>query len=203
MVEHTIDVINTLASEVEHAASVIHTLEQESADIGTVLDVIRGIAEQTNLLALNAAIEAARAGEQGRGFAVVADEVRSLASRTQTSTQEIDEMISRLQSGAADAVKAMESSSNQAQAGVEQAAEAGSSLDAITNAVAQINDMNTQIASAGEEQSAVAEEINRNIVTISSVADETAGGAVQTSNASAEVARLSEQLQALVQQFRI
>jgi len=203
VVSQTIDVINNLASEVERAAGVIHTLEQESADIGTVLDVIRGIAEQTNLLALNAAIEAARAGEQGRGFAVVADEVRSLASRTQKSTQEIDEMISRLQAGASDAVKAMESSRSQAQAGVEQAAEAGSSLDAITNAVTQISDMNTQIASAGEEQSAVAEEINRNIVTISQVADETAGGAVQTSNASMEVARLSEQLQALVQQFKI
>lgn len=203
VVEQTIDVINNLAAEVERAANVIHTLEKESVDIGTVLDVIRGIAEQTNLLALNAAIEAARAGEQGRGFAVVADEVRSLASRTQQSTKEIDEMISHLQSGAREAVEAMEASRNQAQAGVEQAAEAGASLDDITGAVAQINDMNTQIASASEEQSSVAEEINRNIVTISQVADETATGAVQTSEASAEVARLSEQLQALVRQFKV
>lgn len=203
VVGQTINVINKLASEVARAATVIHTLEQESTDIGKVLDVIRAIAEQTNLLALNAAIEAARAGEQGRGFAVVADEVRSLASRTQQSTKEIDEMISRLQSGARDAVKAMESSSDQARAGVEQANEAGMSLDAITRAVTQINDMNTQIASAGEEQSAVAEEINRNIVTISQIADETASGAVQTATASAEVARLSEHLQTLVRQFSI
>jgi methyl-accepting chemotaxis protein len=203
VVEQTINVINNLATEVERAATVIHTLEKESVDIGSVLDVIRGIAEQTNLLALNAAIEAARAGEQGRGFAVVADEVRSLASRTQQSTKEIDAMISRLQAGARGAVEAMEVSRNQAKAGVEQAAEAGASLDDITDAVRQINDMNTQIASAAEQQSSVAEEINRNIVTISQITDETASGAVQTSNASAEVARLAEQLQELVKQFRV
>jgi methyl-accepting chemotaxis protein len=203
VIKQTIKVINNLASDVERAAGVIHTLEQGSVDIGSVLGVIRGIAEQTNLLALNAAIEAARAGEQGRGFAVVADEVRSLASRTQQSTKEIDDMISRLQSGAREAVEAMELSRKQAQAGVEQAAEAGASLDDITNAVTQINDMNTQIASAAEEQSSVAEEINRNIITISQVADETAIGAVQTSNASAEVARLSEQLQGMVRQFKV
>ncbi|MCW8827182.1 MAG: methyl-accepting chemotaxis protein [Gammaproteobacteria bacterium] len=203
VIEQTISVINGLASDVERASGVIHTLEQGSVDIGSVLDVIRGIAEQTNLLALNAAIEAARAGEQGRGFAVVADEVRSLASRTQESTKEIDEMISRLQSGAREAVEAMELSRKQAQAGVDQAAEAGASLNDITNAVTQINDMNTQIASAAEEQSSVAEEINRNIITITQVADETAVGAVQTSNASTEVARLSEELQELVSRFKV
>ena len=203
VVTRTIDVIDTLASEVEKAAGVIHQLEQDSEQIGTVLDVIRGIAEQTNLLALNAAIEAARAGEQGRGFAVVADEVRTLASRTQQSTAEIQGMIEKLQSGAANAVKVMETSRTQAQAGVEQVAQAGASLDSITRAVGTINDLNAQIASAAEEQSSVAEEINRNIVNISQVADQTNQGAQQTAAASEELARLAEQLQGLVGQFRV
>ncbi|WP_127477581.1 HAMP domain-containing methyl-accepting chemotaxis protein [Sulfurivermis fontis] len=203
VVTRTIDVIDSLASEVEKAAGVIHQLEQDSEQIGTVLDVIRGIAEQTNLLALNAAIEAARAGEQGRGFAVVADEVRTLASRTQQSTAEIQGMIEKLQTGAANAVKVMEASRAQAQAGVEQVAQAGASLDSITRAVGTINDLNAQIASAAEEQSSVAEEINRNIVNISQVAEQTSQGAQQTAAASEELARLAEQLQGLVGQFRI
>jgi methyl-accepting chemotaxis protein len=203
VVAQTIDVIDSLASEVEKAASVIQNLEKDSEQIGSVLDVIRGIAEQTNLLALNAAIEAARAGEQGRGFAVVADEVRTLASRTQQSTAEIHGMIEKLQSGAANAVRAMDISRQKAQTGVEQVAQAGSSLDAITQTVANINDLNAQIASAAEEQSSVAEEINRNIVNISQVADQTNTGASQTSTASQELARLAEQLQQLVGQFRI
>ncbi len=203
VVNRTIDVIDSLASEVEKAAGVIHQLEQDSDKIGTVLDVIRGIAEQTNLLALNAAIEAARAGEQGRGFAVVADEVRTLASRTQQSTAEIQGMIEKLQTGAANAVKVMETSRNQARAGVEQVAQAGAALDSITRAVATINDLNAQIASAAEEQSSVAEEINRNIVNISQVAEQTNQGAQQTASASEELARLAEQLQGLVGQFRI
>jgi methyl-accepting chemotaxis protein len=203
VVNRTIDVIDSLANEVEKAAGVIHQLEQDSDKIGTVLDVIRGIAEQTNLLALNAAIEAARAGEQGRGFAVVADEVRTLASRTQQSTAEIQGMIEKLQTGAANAVKVMETSRNQAQAGVEQVAQAGVSLDSITRAVGTINDLNAQIASAAEEQSSVAEEINRNIVNISQVAEQTNQGAQQTAAASEELARLAEQLQGLVGQFRI
>ncbi len=203
VVNQTIDVIDNLAGEVEKAAAVIHQLEQESDSIGTVLDVIRGIAEQTNLLALNAAIEAARAGEQGRGFAVVADEVRTLASRTQQSTQEINQMIERLQGGAANAVKVMEASRAQAQAGVKQVALAGESLDSISEAVATINDMNTQIASAAEQQSAVAEEINRNITTISQVAEQTNQGAQQTASAAEELARLAEQLQSLVGQFKV
>ncbi len=203
VVEETIDTINNLASGVENAAGVIQVLEQESNEIGNVLDVIRGIADQTNLLALNAAIEAARAGEQGRGFAVVADEVRTLAGRTQKSTGEINEMITKLQSGANNAVAAMQTGTQQAQVSVKQAAEAGSSLDSITQSVTQINDMNIQIANAAEEQTAVAEEINRNITNISSVADQTAEGARQTNQASDQVAMLSEKLRGTVAQFKI
>ncbi|MEQ6340207.1 MAG: methyl-accepting chemotaxis protein [Gammaproteobacteria bacterium] len=203
VVGDNIDAIDALAAEVERAAQVIQKLEAESGSIGTVVDVIKSIAEQTNLLALNAAIEAARAGEQGRGFAVVADEVRTLASRTQQSTQEIQQMIQRLQVGASEAVKVMVQGRSQAQDAVKQAAQAGESLEAITRAVANITDMNTQIASAAEEQSAVSEEINRNIVTISQVGSQTAAGAQQTSSASEELARLAAQLQTLVGRFRV
>ncbi len=203
VVEKTMDVIESLADEVNSTGHAIRDLAKDSENIGSVLDVIRGIAEQTNLLALNAAIEAARAGEQGRGFAVVADEVRTLAQRTQKSTQEIQEMIERLQKGTATAVNAMEKSQEQAHAGVTQAAEAGTSLDAIKLAVDNISDMNTQIASAAEEQSAVAEEINRNISNISEVAEQSATGAQQTSVASTELARLAEQLQSMVTQFKV
>ncbi len=203
VVQATIDSIDRLASELNSTSEVIQRLESETDNIGTVLDVIRGIAEQTNLLALNAAIEAARAGEQGRGFAVVADEVRSLASRTQSSTQEIQEMIERLQAEARAAVASMETGKSGAQAGVERAASAGQSLQTITAAVASINDMNAHIASAAEEQSAVADEINRNIVTISEVAEQNTENANQTSRASEELAHLATELQNLVAQFKI
>lgn len=203
VMKKTLNTINALAHEVEHGAGVIMELAQESNKIGSVLDVIRGIAEQTNLLALNAAIEAARAGEQGRGFAVVADEVRTLASRTQSSTLEIQAMIERLQLGAGNAVKAMEKGRAQAQEGLNQATQAGLSLETISHSVVSINDMNIQIATAAEQQSFVAEEINRNIVNISQSADATAQGAKQTANAGDELAKLALKLQALVGQFKV
>jgi methyl-accepting chemotaxis protein len=203
VVEDTIAVIDKLADDVEQAAGAIHALEVESNNIGTVLGVIRGIAEQTNLLALNAAIEAARAGEQGRGFAVVADEVRTLANRSGQATVEIHEMIGRLQQGAVNAVQVMNVSRDRAVEAVKQAEVAGGSLQTITAAVEHIDMMNSQIASAAEEQSAVAEEINRNIVNISDVAAATSQGAEQSAGTSSELARQAEQLDALVEQFTV
>lgn len=203
VLNRTIEVINALAREVENATGVIRSLQDDSNNIGSVLDVIRAIAEQTNLLALNAAIEAARAGEAGRGFAVVADEVRTLASRTQQSTSEIQAMIEKLQGGAANAVKVMETGHRQAGEGVTQVAEAGAALESILQAVTTINDMNAQIASAAEQQSAVAEEINRNIVTVSEIAEQTSVGSQQTAATSEELAQLAAQLQSLVGQFRV
>ena len=203
VVNTTVATINELAGEVMRTGEVIENLKQDSVSIGKVLDVIRDIAEQTNLLALNAAIEAARAGEQGRGFAVVADEVRTLASRTQQSTQEINEMIERLQNGANEAVDVMEHGRNMAEESVEQAAKAGQALESITSVVDNIKGMNIQIASAAEEQSATAEEINRNIVNISDIAQETSKGSQQTFNSSDELARLAADLQSQVSEFKI
>lgn len=202
VVTQTVRAIDALANEVEQAATVIHRLRSDSENIGVVLDVIKGIAEQTNLLALNAAIEAARAGEQGRGFAVVADEVRTLASRTQESTKEIEGMIERLQTGAIEAVHVMEESQKRAQVGVEQAARAGASLEAIAEAVETINTMTTQIASAAEEQSAAAEEIDRNVTSISHVIQQSAKSSEQIYVASEEMADLATELHGLVGQFK-
>ena len=202
VVSDAIDSIDKLANEIEQAGGVIHKLEEDGVKIGAVLDVIRGIAEQTNLLALNAAIEAARAGEQGRGFAVVADEVRTLASRTQESTQEIQQMIESLQAGTKAAVDAMDSSRAQAQHGVEKISSAGDALSTIVSGIEHINDMSTQIASASDEQSSVAEEVNQNIVAISQIASTSENNAAQTENSSEELSRLSVDLQGLVSQFK-
>jgi methyl-accepting chemotaxis protein len=202
VVAKTVNSINDLASEIDRVSQVVHRLGTDSDNIGTVLDVIKSIAEQTNLLALNAAIEAARAGEQGRGFAVVADEVRTLASRTAQSTREIQQMIESLQTGSREAVKAMDGGRVMAQATVKQAAAAGESLDVIAGAVSTITTMNIQIATAMEEQNAVVENINKNIVSISMVSDQTAEGAQQTSKASSQLSQLAVKLQTLLEQFK-
>jgi methyl-accepting chemotaxis protein len=203
VIDRVIGSIDELAGEVGTAAQVIQELEQESRNIGSVLDVIKSIAEQTNLLALNAAIEAARAGEQGRGFAVVADEVRTLAGRTQESTQEIEAMISKLQSGADNAVKVMNSGRDKTQIGVDQAAKAGDAMQKINTAVNRISEMNTQIAGAAEEQSTVTDEINRSIISIHEVAEQSAAGAQHTTQASHDMARLAEQLKEMVERFKV
>ncbi len=201
VVNHTMDAIHELASEVEKASTVIRQLEQDSDNISTVVNVISGIAEQTNLLALNAAIEAARAGEQGRGFAVVADEVRTLATRTHDSTQEIQQMIENLQTVARQAATVMEGSRSQADNSVERAREAVASLDAITDAVSSINDMSTQIATAVEQQNAVAQEVNQNIVNIRQTAEITVEGTRTSEKASTKMAQLANELRSLADQF--
>lgn len=201
--EEAIAGIRDLISEIESAAAVVQHVESDTASISEVLDVIKGIAEQTNLLALNAAIEAARAGEQGRGFAVVADEVRTLASRTQNSTEEIQTMIERLQHGVKNAVDAMAGAQERAVTGSESVEKATQSLHVIAAEVATINNMNLQIATAAEEQSAVAEEINRNITRISNIADDTSSGATQTAHSSEDLLRLTAELRRLVSQFKL
>ena len=197
------DGIKALAGNVESSALAIQQLRKETDNIGTVLTVIQDIAEQTNLLALNAAIEAARAGDSGRGFAVVADEVRTLAQRSQKSTEEIQTIIERLQAGAKQSVLSMEEGKQQANLTVSEAEAVGEVLDAIAGAVSAIRDMNTHIASAAEEQSAVAEEINQNVSNIAHVAEENAEASRQTTDTSVSLASLASQLQQLMARFKI
>ncbi|HHQ4602404.1 TPA: methyl-accepting chemotaxis protein [Aeromonas veronii] len=202
VVSGAINSINRLVGEVHTASGVIEQLAQETAKIGSVVEVIRGIAEQTNLLALNAAIEAARAGEQGRGFAVVADEVRSLAGRTQQSTKEINEMLQRLQGGVKQAVEVMQASEDRSQETVQEASHIASSLDSMVMAVSTINDMNIQIATAAEEQHAVSEEINKNLVAIQQIVSELTSAAVESNSTTRALANTGDKLRKLVSQFR-
>lgn len=202
VVNQTISDIRKLANEVGKAAEVIHTLEAHSREIGGVLEVIRTIADQTNLLALNAAIEAARAGEQGRGFAVVADEVRTLASRTQTSTQEIHSMIEGLQGASQQAVKVMQESRAYAEQGVTQAETAGQALVSISALVASISDMSLHIAEAAREQSAVSDEINQRIISVADVAARTVQLAESTLGRGRAAGENAHRLEGIVGQFK-
>jgi methyl-accepting chemotaxis protein len=195
--------ILSLADEIGKAGVVINKLHSDSAAIGSILDVIRGIAEQTNLLALNAAIEAARAGEQGRGFAVVADEVRNLASRTQVSTQEIQQMIEVLQKGAQQAVAAMDLGREQANVCVAKTEQANFALESISQSVHKAFDAGSQIAHAAQEQNLVSQQVSEKLEHIASISEETATGADQTAQSSHQVAQLAEELQASVGEFRV
>ncbi len=203
VVTQTTGSIHRLVGELEQTGQIIAQLEQDGEQIGAILDVINGIAEQTNLLALNAAIEAARAGEQGRGFAVVADEVRTLASRTRESTSEIVDMISRVQNGTRDAVVSMKQGEAAASRSVEQVEEAGHSLACLSQVIATITDMSTQIASAAEEQSSAADEINKNIDAINSISEKSADGAEQMASSSEALAALANRTRGLVSRFRV
>ncbi|MDO8696901.1 MAG: methyl-accepting chemotaxis protein [Pseudomonas sp.] len=194
VMQSTILTITSIRTEIANTAEVIRTLEADSGRIGKVLEVIRGIAEQTNLLALNAAIEAARAGDAGRGFAVVADEVRNLAKKTADSTAEINQIISTVQTGAVNAVKAIESGQHRSEEGVEQVTQAGAMLQRITGAVEAIRDMNRQIATAAEEQTAVAEDISQNLTEITAIANANQEHVERTQAASHGLAELSSQL---------
>ncbi|WP_219266486.1 methyl-accepting chemotaxis protein [Pseudomonas sp. Xaverov 259] len=203
LVQETVSAIERMSGDVQATATLIGDLANESRDIGKVLDVIRGLADQTNLLALNAAIEAARAGEAGRGFAVVADEVRALAHRTQQSTSEIERMIGSIQTGTEHAVDSMRNSTERAESTLNIAKGAGMSLDTINTAIVEINERNLVIASAAEEQAQVAREVDRNLVNIRDLSVQSATGASQTSAASSELSRLAVDLNGMVGRFRL
>ena len=203
LVQETVGAIERMSADVQATATLIGDLANESRDIGKVLDVIRGLADQTNLLALNAAIEAARAGEAGRGFAVVADEVRALAHRTQQSTSEIERMIGSIQAGTEHAVDSMRNSTERAESTLNIAKGAGMSLDTINTAIVEINERNLVIASAAEEQAQVAREVDRNLVNIRDLSVQSATGASQTSAASSELSRLAVDLNGMVGRFRL
>jgi len=199
----TIAIITKLEDEIVNTATRLTELSKEADNIGGILDVIRGIADQTNLLALNAAIEAARAGEQGRGFSVVADEVRSLAQRTQESTAEIQNLIERLQRGTNEAVTTMEKSREFVTSSVNEASKSGASLNSISNVIVQINDMNTQIASASEEQSVTAEQINQNVVAVNEISQQSTKDAESTVQSSIELSKLADKLNGTVSRFKV
>ena len=203
LVQETVSAIERMSGDVQGTAELIISLANESRDIGKVLDVIRGLADQTNLLALNAAIEAARAGEAGRGFAVVADEVRALAHRTQQSTSEIERMISRIQTGTEQAVSSMRNSTERAESTLNIAKGAGQALNTINSAVEEINERNMVIASAAEEQAQVAREVDRNLVNIRDLSAQSTNGANQTSAASTELSRLAIDLNGMVARFAL
>jgi len=200
--KQTVGQMDELNSDVEQAAHVVEELENNTNEINSIVEVIRGIAEQTNLLALDAAIEAARAGEQGRGFAVVADEVRTLAERTQNSTQEINQMIDKLQSGVRNAVKVMEQSKAKAGIASKQALKTDDILNTILEAINSINDMNTQISSAAEQQSAVMEEISGNVINVQNMAEDTSQGAKQAAETGTDLSKLATNLQEMITQFK-
>lgn len=203
VVNEAIAQIERLANEVGHSTTAMGELKRESDKIGSVLDVIKSVAQQTNLLALNAAIEAARAGEAGRGFAVVADEVRSLAQRTQKSTEEIEDLIAGLQSGTQQVATIMDNSRELTVSSVELTRRAGGSLESITRTVSAIQAMNQQIAAAAEQQSATAEEINRSVLNVRDVSEQTSAASEETAASSVELARLGNHLQELVGRFRV
>ena len=203
VVAEAIAQIERLAAEVARSTDAMTHLQQESNKIGSVMDVIKAVAEQTNLLALNAAIEAARAGEAGRGFAVVADEVRGLAQRTQKSTEEIEGLVAGLQNGTQQVANAMNNSRSLTDSSVDLTRKAGASLENITRTVSNIQSMNQQIAAAAEQQSAVAEEISRSIVNVRDVSEQTATASDETAKSSVELARLGSQLQQMVSHFRV
>lgn len=201
IVTQAIDSNESMSTRINNASSVINKLDADSQEVGQVLEVITGIAEQTNLLALNAAIEAARAGEQGRGFAVVADEVRTLAQRTQESTEQIRSIVERLQSQAQEAVSAINESHKQTEESVQHAAEAGDALGRILTSATAINDMSTQIASATEQQTVVTDEIGKNITNISTVADSTSVTVTEALSAAKDISGEIDRLRSLMAQF--
>ncbi|HET8850600.1 MAG TPA: methyl-accepting chemotaxis protein, partial [Marinobacter sp.] len=202
-VNETLRFVTDLNSKIGEVMTKLRGLQSDTQNIGTVLDVIKSVAEQTNLLALNAAIEAARAGEQGRGFAVVADEVRSLAKRTQTSAEEIETLISNLVSSAESSVNTMESGTKLAEQTLERAQAAGATIREMAGAVEEIRQYNSQIATAAEQQTSVAEDINQNVTLIRDVGDQSATSTEQVAAASDELARLAEGLSTQVGRFRI
>jgi len=203
LVQETVTAIESMGNDVQSTANLIGELAKESQDIGKVLDVIRGLADQTNLLALNAAIEAARAGEAGRGFAVVADEVRALAHRTQQSTSEIEHMINSIQGGTEHAVNSMRQCTERAESTLNIARGAGLSLETINGAVIEINERNLVIASAAEEQAQVAREVDRNLININDLSVQSASGATQTNLASNDLSRLAIDLNTMVARFSL